>query len=57
MTCQESGACDLLSGEQTKETKPNIPDVRVAHRNVKVTLITMLKELKGNVLMMGEKIF
>lgn len=55
LTCQESGACDLLSREKTK-TKPNVPDVRVAHRNIKVTIITMLKDWKENVLMMGEKI-
>lgn len=57
LTCQESGACDLLSREKTKETKPNVPDVKVAHRNIKVTIITMLKDWKENELMTGEKIF
>lgn len=57
LTRQESGACDLLSREKTKETKPNVPDVKVAHRNIKVTIITMLKDWKENVLMTGEKIF
>lgn len=57
LTCQESGACDLLSREKTKETKPNAPDVKEAHRNIKVTIVTTLKDWKGNMLMAGEKIF
>lgn len=55
-TCQESGACDLLSREKTMDTKPNVPDVRVARRNVQGTIITMLKDLKENALMMDKNI-
>lgn len=36
--------------------KPNVPDVRVARRNVQVTIIIMLKDLEENVLMMDKKI-
>lgn len=57
LACQESGACDLLPREKTEETKPNVPDVKVAHRNIKVTIITMLKDWKEKMLMTGEKIF
>lgn len=38
------------------DTKPNVPDVRVARRNVQGTIITMLKDLKENALMMDKNI-
>lgn len=37
------------------DTKPNVPDVRIARRNIQVTIITMLKDLKENVFMTDKK--
>ena len=38
------------------DMKPNVPDVKVARRNVHATIITMLKDVEENVLMRDEKI-